>query len=79
MPNTTLADRLKHLEWRGLVLRRQFEARPPRFEYVLTEKGRDFWSVAFALAQWGDRWDASGAGAAPMDFLDKAGGRRVAL
>lgn len=79
MPNTTLAERLKSLEEHGLVDRRQYQERPARFEYVLTRKGRDLWSVTFALAQWGDRWDASGAGAPPVDFVDKLTGRRAAL
>jgi DNA-binding HxlR family transcriptional regulator len=79
MPNTTLSERLKHLETHGLIARRQYQDRPPRFEYVLTEKGRDFWRVTLALAQWGDQWDASGAGAPPVEFVDKATGRRVVL
>lgn len=79
MPNTTLSDRLKHLEATGLVVRRQYQDRPPRHEYGLTAKGRDFWSVTFALIEWGDRWNASGAGAAPMEIVDGATGRRVKL
>lgn len=78
-PNTTLAERLKGLEARGLVTRRLYQERPPRFEYGLTGPGRDLWRVILALAQWGDRWDASGAGAPPVDFVDGATGRRVAL
>ena len=79
MPNTTLAERLRNLEAHGLIERRQYQERPPRFDYALTAKGRDFWRVTFALAQWGDRWDASGAGAPPVDFVDATTGRRVAL
>ena len=34
-----LADRLKHLEASRIVTRRAYQKNPPRYEYVLTEKG----------------------------------------
>lgn len=79
MPNTTLSDRLKHLEAGGLVARRQYQDRPPRFEYVLTPKGRDLWKVTAALREWGDRWDASGVGAPPLEVVDRETGRPLKL
>ncbi len=79
IPNTTLSDRLRHLEAHGLVERRCYQDNPPRFEYSLTRKGRDLWMVTFALAQWGERWDASGAGAPAVRMIDKDTGRRVKL
>ena len=51
-PNT-LSARLKSLEDSGMVERRQYEAHPPRFEYVLTEKGRGASPVLKALRTWG--------------------------
>src|SRR5260370_547754 len=33
-----------------------YQARPLRFEYVLTEKGLDLYYVVVALMKWGDRW-----------------------
>ncbi len=79
IPPNTLADRLRHLEAGGLVEKRVYQERPPRQEYVLTDKGRDFWIVIAALAQWGDRWDASGCGAPPMQLVDGDSGRAVRL
>src|SRR6202044_2410633 len=38
--NATLSDRLKHLEAGGLIERRRYQESPERFEYHLTEKGR---------------------------------------
>ena len=29
-----------------------------RYEYVLTDKGRDIFPILVALLQWGDRWNA---------------------
>ena len=51
-----LTDRLKRLTREGLVERQPYQDRPPRFEYRLTEKGRDFYPVILAIVRWGDRW-----------------------
>jgi DNA-binding HxlR family transcriptional regulator len=51
-----LADRLRKLESAGLVERRQYSERPPRFEYHLTEAGRELFPVLLALQAWGDTW-----------------------
>ena len=50
-----LAKRLKHLTGEGLFERRLYNERPPRYEYVLTAKGRDFFPVLMALFAWGNR------------------------
>ncbi|MFJ2605496.1 winged helix-turn-helix transcriptional regulator [Streptomyces sp. NPDC087425] len=47
--------------------RRPYQDEPPRHEYVLTEKGRDFFGVRAALAGWGDGWLAGEEGA-PIVF-----------
>lgn len=51
-----LADRLRKLESAGLIERRQYSEHPPRFEYHLTEAGRELFPVLVALREWGDRW-----------------------
>ena len=51
-----LADRLRKLESAGIIERRQYSEHPPRFEYHLTEAGRDLFPVMLALRQWGDKW-----------------------
>jgi DNA-binding HxlR family transcriptional regulator len=51
-----LADRLRKLESAGIVERRQYCEHPPRYEYHLTEAGRDLYRVLLALQEWGDRW-----------------------
>ncbi|MGI0115692.1 winged helix-turn-helix transcriptional regulator [Zooshikella sp. RANM57] len=50
-----LSRRLKHLTSEGLFERHQYMERPPRYEYILTPKGRDFYPVAIALFAWGNR------------------------
>jgi len=49
-----LTERLRRLVDRGL-LRREAAASGRRQHYVLTEAGRDFFTVIVALRQWGER------------------------
>ncbi len=50
-----LTRRLNTLVESGLLERRQYEERPPRYEYVLTERGRDFLPVMISLMGWANR------------------------
>src|SRR3954470_16683210 len=50
-----LSRRLNTLVENGLLERRRYSERPPRDEYVLTERGRDFRPVLWALIAWGNR------------------------
>jgi DNA-binding HxlR family transcriptional regulator len=54
-PNT-LSARLKTLESQGVIATRLYERHPPRFEYFLTDKGRDLGPVLDALYEWGERY-----------------------
>ena len=51
-----LTQRLHRLVDDGMLARRPYQERPLRHEYVLTEKGRDFYPVLAAMMRWGDRW-----------------------
>jgi DNA-binding HxlR family transcriptional regulator len=68
-----LAARLKALVAHGVLERRLYSAHPPRFEYVLTPKGRDLSDVLLALAAWGDRHVYGPAGG-PVRFTHRACG-----
>src|SRR5579875_3695827 len=50
-----LTRRLKALVEGGLLERRRYSEHPPRDEYVLTERGRDFRPVLVALLAWGNK------------------------
>jgi DNA-binding HxlR family transcriptional regulator len=50
-----LTRRLTALLDAGLLERRRYSERPPRDEYVLTQRGREFRPVLIALAAWGNR------------------------
>jgi DNA-binding HxlR family transcriptional regulator len=56
MTRHRLADRLRKLVRHGVLRRERYQARPPRYEYRLTEKGIDLYGVVAMLAGWGDRW-----------------------
>jgi DNA-binding HxlR family transcriptional regulator len=60
--SNVLTDRLATLAERGIVRKRQYQDNPPRFEYELTEKGRDLFPALLALVRWGDRWEAGRSG-----------------
>jgi DNA-binding HxlR family transcriptional regulator len=57
-----LQSRLSRLVEEGVLERRAYQERPPRFEYRLTEKGLDLWPTIVSLMQWGDRHAGSPAG-----------------
>lgn len=50
-----LTRRLTALVEAGLLERRQYNERPPRDEYVLTERGRDFRPVLLAMMAFGNK------------------------
>src|SRR5262245_42238530 len=86
--SSLLTSRLKRLVDVGLLKRRQYQTKPVRHEYVLTELGRSLRPVIVALAAWGNaRLDPSersmvlvdsetGVEAEPI-LVDRATGRRV--
>lgn len=51
-PNT-LSARLKSLEDNGLVRRQLYNERPPRLEYVLTDRGKSLGPIVKAMRDWG--------------------------
>jgi DNA-binding HxlR family transcriptional regulator len=55
-PRDRLAARLRALEAAGIVERRLYSEHPPRYEYELTEAGRELRLVLQALRAWGDKW-----------------------
>jgi DNA-binding HxlR family transcriptional regulator len=53
---SVLTNRLNRMVEEGILETRAYETRPPRVEYLLTQKGEDLFPVLVALQQWGDRW-----------------------
>ncbi|WP_089606424.1 winged helix-turn-helix transcriptional regulator [Acinetobacter piscicola] len=53
--SSTLTRRLNGLVDSGLLERYQYSSKPPRDEYHLTQRGRDFKSVLISLMDWGNQ------------------------
>jgi DNA-binding HxlR family transcriptional regulator len=73
----TLSDRLGKLVDAGIMTKRFYQDNPPRYEYLLTEMGRDFFPVLAAMLAWGDKWLDGGAGA-PVTLRHHAPGHAIA-
>jgi DNA-binding HxlR family transcriptional regulator len=56
IPTNILADRLKRLVAEGLAEKQPYQARPVRYEYRLTDKGRRLLPVLQELCRWTNRF-----------------------
>jgi DNA-binding HxlR family transcriptional regulator len=57
-----LSTRLQALVRAGIFERRLYQAEPERFEYRLTQAGRDLYPAVIAIMKWGDEYLADEAG-----------------
>lgn len=58
LPSVTdanLTKDLRLLEHSGVIHREVYPVVPPKVEYSLTEMGRDFLPILYALSDWADR------------------------
>jgi DNA-binding HxlR family transcriptional regulator len=77
IPRAVLARRLDRLVAEGMVRKVAYEERPPRYEYRLTDKGRDFWDVLAAMWRWGSDWMWADDDGPPVVLKDRRTGRVV--
>lgn len=54
----TLAARLERLVGAGIMSAEPYQERPVRFEYRLTEKGKDLFDLLMTLWSYGEKWAA---------------------
>ena len=52
MPTNILADRLRRLADSGLVTRSPYQHNPVRYQYELTDRGRELQPTVEALGAW---------------------------
>ncbi|MEO1088427.1 MAG: helix-turn-helix domain-containing protein [Acidobacteriota bacterium] len=71
-----LTRRLAHLVEQGVLERRPYQDRPPRFEYHLTDKGYDAAALLVAMMPFGESWYFPGDDA-PIHLYDRRTDRRV--
>ena len=53
---SVLTTRLRSLVEDGVLEKVPYTERPPRYEYTLTEKGKDLWPVMVQMLRWGDTY-----------------------
>ena len=68
-----LDQRLSRLVETGVLAKVPYSEHPPRFDYRLTDKGRDLWPVLTSMREWGDKY-AAPAGP-PMLMIHKGCGQ----
>jgi DNA-binding HxlR family transcriptional regulator len=51
-----LSDRLRRLQRLGVTTAIEYQGRPRRYEYRLTEKGLELYPIIVSMTRWGDRW-----------------------
>lgn len=51
-----VTDRLSKLCEAEIIETRLYQEKPDRYEYRLTEKGKDLYPVLLSLLNWGDKW-----------------------
>jgi DNA-binding HxlR family transcriptional regulator len=71
-----LSNRLKKLVDAGIMTRVPLPEHSTRYEYVLTEQGRDFFPAYLALKKWGDDWLAEPEGPQVV-FRDRTAGHEI--
>jgi DNA-binding HxlR family transcriptional regulator len=76
MPRHRLSERLRKLVEQGVLARVQYQTRPRRFEYRLTDKGVDLYPVIVSMLNWGDRWMAGSAGP-PVELIHRKCGKQI--
>lgn len=70
-----LSDRLKRLVEEDVLKKVPYQDRQQRFEYRLTEKGKDLYPVLLSLVKWGDKWMDRGLGA-PIEYVHQSCGKK---
>lgn len=68
-----LNHRLSRLVDEGIMAKIPYRDRPARYDYRLTDKGRDLWPVITAMRQWGDVYAAPQG--PPVTVVHKACGK----
>lgn len=75
IPRATLSARLGHLCDHGVLRREAYQESPPRWEYLVTDKGDALRPIVLMLMRWGDEWLRDDE---PPTYLEEvATGRRI--
>ncbi|MDA8081675.1 MAG: helix-turn-helix domain-containing protein [Actinomycetota bacterium] len=73
-----LAARIRRLMDFGILERKLYQVKPKRYEYVLTESGKDLKIILLAIKQWGDKNIYEGKGH-PVSISHKDCGEEISV
>lgn len=68
-----LNQRLTSLVEAGVLVKVAYSDHPPRYDYRLTDEGRDLWPVLTAMREWGDKYRSPDG--PPVEVVHKACGQ----
>jgi DNA-binding HxlR family transcriptional regulator len=77
IPRNVLTERLNRLVGEGIMVKVEYQDRPVRHEYRLTDKGVGLYPVMVSLLEWGNRWLDWDDEGPPVDLVDRATGEVV--
>jgi DNA-binding HxlR family transcriptional regulator len=63
--NSVLTNRLRTLTQDGLLVRTNYQERPVRAEYLISQRGRALWPVLLSIWEWERRWVPEHVGSLP--------------
>ena len=56
MSHKTLSNTLKELEKDDLIIKHDYKEIPPKVEYSLSDKGKSFIPILYAMCDWGEKF-----------------------
>lgn len=77
VPRNVLTERLNRLVDEGIMVKVEYQDRPVRYEYRLTDKGVGLYDVVVSLLEWGSKWLDWGEEGPPVELVDRASGKPV--
>jgi len=77
IPRNVLTERLNRLVDEGIMTKVEYQERPVRYEYRLTEKGIGLYPVIVSLLEWGNRWLDWDGEDPPVHLVDRHTGEAV--
>lgn len=62
----TLSQRLARLTTEGILSKDLYNRRPPRYQYILTEKGSELHKILKAMSDWGATYSCLASATTPV-------------
>jgi len=77
IPRNVLTERLNRLVDEGIMAKVEYQDRPVRHEYRLTDKGRALYPIIVSMLEWGNEWLDWGDDGPPVHLVDRETGEPV--